>query len=80
LGRFLLLALLIFGCKIEQKPFHLNKNTYPMWQDFIQPTRKELAWAQIPWLSTFYDGLIKSNKDQQPLLLWVMNGHPLGCT
>jgi len=51
-----------------------------MWQEFIKPTKKELAWAQIPWRSTFYDGLIDSDHEQKPLLLWVMNGHPLGCT
>ena len=46
----------------------------------IKPTKEELAWAQIPWRSTFYDGLIDSDREQKPLLLWVMNGHPLGCT
>jgi len=51
-----------------------------MWKDFIKPTKEELAWAQIPWHSTFYDGLIESDRSQKPLLLWVMNGHPLGCT
>ena len=49
-----------------------------MWKDFIKPTEKELAWAQIPWRTTFYDGLIDADKFNKPLLLWVMNGHPLG--
>tara|TARA_Y100001934_G_C11992041_1_gene603585 strand:- start:110 stop:358 length:249 start_codon:yes stop_codon:yes gene_type:complete len=80
LKRFLVLVLFLFGCKVEQKPFILDKNTYKMWKDFIKPTKKELAWAQIPWHSTFYDGLIESDRNQKPLLLWVMNGHPLGCT
>jgi len=51
-----------------------------MWQEFIKPTNKELAWTQIPWRSNFYDGLLDSDHQQKPLLLWVMNGHPLGCT
>ena len=51
-----------------------------MWQEFITPTKSELAWAQIPWRTTFYDGLIESDIEQKPLLLWAMNGHPLGCT
>tara|TARA_B100000161_G_C33454177_1_gene370501 strand:+ start:677 stop:844 length:168 start_codon:yes stop_codon:yes gene_type:complete len=54
--------------------------TYDMWQEFIKPTKDELAWAEIPWRSTFYDGLVESDRAQKPLLLWVMNGHPLGCT
>ena len=80
LKRFLVLVLFLLGCKVEQKPFILDKDTYKMWQDFIKPTKEELAWAQIPWHSTFYDGLIESDRNQKPLLLWVMNGHPLGCT
>ena len=51
-----------------------------MWREFIKPTSQELAWTKIPWRSTFYDGLIDSDHEQKPLLLWVMNGHPLGCT
>ena len=51
-----------------------------MWRDFIKPTKEEMAWSEIPWETTFYDGLIESNKEQKPVLLWVMNGHPLGCT
>ena len=51
-----------------------------IWKNFIKPTKDELAWAQIPWKRTFYDGLIESDREQKPLLLWVMNGHPLGCT
>ena len=54
--------------------------TYDMWQEYIKPTNDELAWAEIPWRSTFYDGLVESDREQKPLLLWVMNGHPLGCT
>ena len=67
----------MLGCKVEREPFYLGKGTYKMWHDFIKPTRKEIAWAQIPWLTTFYDGLVESDRTQKPLLLWVMNGHPL---
>tara|TARA_Y100001954_G_C15494466_1_gene446737 strand:+ start:85 stop:327 length:243 start_codon:yes stop_codon:yes gene_type:complete len=80
LKKFLLLFWLLLGCKVEQEPFYLGTETYKMWQDFIKPTKKEIAWAQIPWLTTFYDGLVESDRIQKPLLLWVMNGHPLGCT
>ena len=70
----------LYGCTRNHQPFDLNKMTYDMWQEFIKPTSDELAWAEIPWRSTFYDGLVESEREQKPLLLWVMNGHPLGCT
>ena len=76
----LLLLITLYGCTQNQQPFDLNEMTYYMWQEFIKPTKDELAWAQIPWKSTFYDGLVESDRAQKPLLLWVMNGHPLGCT
>ena len=76
----LLLLISLYGCTQNQKPFDLNEMTYDMWKEFIKPTKDELAWAEIPWRSTFYDGLVESDREQKPLLLWVMNGHPLGCT
>ena len=76
----LLLLIFLYACTQNQQPFDLNEMTYYMWQEFIKPTKDELAWAEIPWRSTFYDGLVESDRAQKPLLLWVMNGHPLGCT
>jgi len=76
----LLLLIALYGCTQDHQPFGLNEKTYDIWQEFIRPTKNELAWAEIPWRSTFYDGLVESEREQKPLLLWVMNGHPLGCT
>ena len=78
--KLLLLLIVLYGCTQNQQPFDLNINTYGMWQEFIRPTKDELAWAEIPWRSTFYDRLVESDREQKPLLLWVMNRHPLGCT
>ena len=78
--RLLLLIVILFSCAKNKQEYQLNDRTYNMWKEFIKPTKEELAWAQIPWRSTFYDGLIDSDRHQKPLLLWVMNGHPLGCT
>ena len=78
--RLLLLIVILFSCAKNKQEYQLNDRTYNMWKEFIKPTKEELAWAQIPWRITFYDGLIESDRQQKPLLLWVMNGHPLGCT
>ena len=71
---------LLFGCGMDSESFFLNEKTYPMWRDFIQPTKQELAWSSIPWKSSFQEGLIEAGTQQKPMLLWAMNGHPLGCT
>ena len=78
--RLSLLVIFLIGCAEDEQPFQLTEETYEMWQEFIKPTKAELAWAEIPWRNTFYDGLIESDIKQKPLLLWAMNGDPLGCT
>jgi len=72
--------LFLFGCKSNQALFTLNEETYGMWREYIEPTEIDLAWTGIPWRSSFQEGLIESSIKQKPMLMWAMNGHPLGCT
>jgi hypothetical protein len=58
----------------------LRDENYTIWRDHILPDPGELAWEQIPWLATFKDGILAAQAEKKPLLLWTMNGHPLGCT
>ena len=58
----------------------LSKQNYSAWRDHILPAESDLGWQKIPWLTTFQDGILDANQRELPLLLWTMNGHPLGCT
>jgi hypothetical protein len=58
----------------------LNDRNYAEWRKHILPDTGELAWRQIPWATTFKDGIVTADAAGKPLLLWTMNGHPLGCT
>ena len=58
----------------------LNDQNYADWRKHILPDTGELAWQQIPWATTFKDGIVAADAAGKPLLLWTMNGHPLGCT
>jgi hypothetical protein len=58
----------------------LNDENYQAWRDHILPNEREMAWEKIPWLTTFKDGIAAAGAAEKPLLLWTMNGHPLGCT
>src|SRR3954452_2727715 len=58
----------------------LNDKNYADWRKHILPDTGELAWQQIPWATTFKDGIVAADAAGKPLLLWTMNGHPLGCT
>ena len=46
----------------------------------IVPGEEELAWRSIPWRAEFRTALIEADKLGKPVLLWAMNGHPLGQT
>ncbi|MEM6673489.1 MAG: hypothetical protein AAF726_11650 [Planctomycetota bacterium] len=46
----------------------------------VVPSDEELAWRAIPWRPTLYDGLSDGAASDKPVLLWAMNGHPLGST
>ncbi len=50
------------------------------WRQHLEPSGRELRWESVPWLPTFGEGLLQADREAKPLLLWVMNGHPLGCT
>jgi hypothetical protein len=46
----------------------------------IKPTKGEDKWAAIPWLTDLWQARQIAAKEGKPILLWEMDGHPLGCT
>ena len=68
------------GCSTNKEQFILTSKSYEIWRDYITPTKNESLWKSIPWRSSFREGLIDADENQKPMLLWAMNGHPLGCT
>lgn len=46
----------------------------------IKPQPDEDQWLQVPWLSSVWEARKKAAMDGKPILLWEMDGHPLGCT
>jgi hypothetical protein len=46
----------------------------------IVPRSDELTWRAIPWRPTLRDGVVDATAAEKPVLLWAMNGHPLGTT
>ena len=50
------------------------------WLEFLQPRANELAWREVGWLDSFGEAVRIAQSEERPILLWAMNGHPLGCT
>lgn len=85
------LVLLLSGCAstgstqpatgdLRSREFELRPVDFDKWRDLISPTSDELAFERIPWCPSFSDGLERARVEHKPLLLWMMNGHPLGRT
>jgi hypothetical protein len=45
----------------------------------IKPRPEERRWTQIPWEVDLWAARRRALDLGKPLLLWAMNGHPLGC-
>ena len=61
-------------------PAELSDNTFASWRDRIRPKAAERCFETVHWLPTFWDGVMTAQKENKPILLWAMNGHPLACT
>jgi hypothetical protein len=46
----------------------------------IKPKASEESWTKIPWLTSLWEARLRAAADGKPILLWEMDGHPLGCT
>ena len=46
----------------------------------VKPHEGEGDWAAIPWLTSLWEARQTAAAKGKPILLWEMDGHPLGCT
>jgi hypothetical protein len=45
----------------------------------IKPLPREEKWAEIPWMTSLWDARQRAAREGKPILLWEMDGHPMGC-
>lgn len=46
----------------------------------VMPSPKEERWLAIPWRLDLMQARVEAQRLHKPLFLWIMNGHPMGCT
>jgi len=56
----------------------LTEETYARWRDYVAPKPQELLWLQIPWRPRWHGARTEAAEKDKPILMWTMNGHPLG--
>jgi hypothetical protein len=57
-----------------------NAENFAQWLKFIQPDAREQGYKEIGWRNEFWPAVQEAKRLGRPILLWTMNGHPLGCT
>jgi hypothetical protein len=62
------------------KELELTWENFDSYRDRILPTPKERGWKDIAWRNDFEAALVEAHELDRPVLLWAMNGDPLGCT
>jgi hypothetical protein len=64
--------------QVLEKP-HVSAD-YAKRRDQILPSPAEQSYRKILWRASVLHGLVDAQKKDRPLLILLMNGHPLGCT
>ena len=78
----LLLVTLSVGSMIraESPPEALSWQNYREVKSMILPSEQEESWKTIGWHSSLETAFIEAAESRKPVLIWAMNGDPLGCT
>jgi hypothetical protein len=49
-------------------------------RDLILPSPGEQSYRKIAWRTSVLHGIVDAQRDDKPVMIVLMNGHPLGCT
>ena len=41
--------------------------------------QSEEPWTEVNWLGELWEGRQLAAREEKPIFIWAMNGHPLGC-
>ena len=80
LNLFILLPGLTVSAQEYGRTMELNEATFSMIREAILLKPSEAEWEQIPWQPDLGEAILEAWKQDKPILLWMMNGHPCGMT
>jgi hypothetical protein len=81
-GSMMYLALFSLGTAllIGRGPVEpVGPNNFATLLDAIRPKPGSSAWLKIPWQTSLAEARKKAAAEGKPVLLWEMDGNPLGC-
>jgi len=57
----------------------LTPDQFKSLRALIKPHPGEDKWAEIAWTSRLWEARCRAASQGKPILLWEMDGNPLGC-
>jgi hypothetical protein len=78
MSRYVLLALFATTLSAHAAPT-LSDAEYASVLKTVRPATGEDKFDQVPWLISLWEARKVAAKEGKPILLWEMDGHPLGC-
>ncbi len=80
----LLLTVLLLACgdevPVPASQTDDNQARFAALRSSILPTTEELAFEAVRWRPSLRAALEEARATRRPVVLWAMNGHPLGMT
>ena len=73
-------AFWLAGCLTASAAAPLNPAEFDRVRGLIKPAAAEAGWERVPWQTSLWEARRKAAQEGKPILLWEMDGHPLGCT
>jgi hypothetical protein len=73
-----LAGLFVVGALSAAEP--INPAQFEKLRGVIRPQASEQKWTEIRWLADLWEARRQAAAQGKPILLWEMDGHPLGCT
>ena len=73
-------AFWLAGCLTATAAGPINPAEYDRIRGLIKPAAAEASWERVPWRTSLWEARQKAAAEGKPILLWEMDGHPLGCT
>jgi hypothetical protein len=46
----------------------------------ILPPPTQTQFEELGWKATMWSAVVAAQRQDRPIVLWAMNGHPLACT
>lgn len=79
-GALLAGAFLLFNASFAAEGPALRPASFRQLHTLIKPKAAEESWTGIPWMTSLWEARTRAAAEGKPILLWEMDGHPLGCT